>query len=150
MSNESISVEDVIADVNHQIKRVMGAKAVETKSELVNNVYPLLLTAIEALMGRQAETEEVVAGLLGETESIVQPELADEIANAFNAGRELIAALEPILAASSADEVAKARVKSAATNFATLTDKVETLVAEVLLEDVEGEDDATDDEDEEE
>ena len=150
MSNESISVEDVIADVNHQIKRVMGAKAVETKSELVNNVYPLLLTAIEALMGRQAETEEVVAGLLGETESIVQPELADEIANAFNAGRELIAALEPILAASSADEVAKARVKSAATNFATLTDKVETLVAEVLLEDVEGEDGATDDEDEEE
>lgn len=130
MANESVAVEDVVADIQHQIKRCVGAKAVETKGELVNNVYPMMLSMIESIMGRLGETEEVVASLLGETDSIVQPELYTEIANAFNAGRALAAAVtDPALA-----ELVQ--------TFLVAADAAEAQLAEVALdEDADEEDD---------
>lgn len=138
---EAPTIEDVTADVNHQLQRVLKAKAVETKAELVNNVYPLLLSVIEAFSARALETEEVVAGILGETESIVQPELYEEITKAFNVGRELVSALDGALAALTADgtldELTHKRLQTLSAAFTEQTNVAETLVTEVALEEAE-------------
>lgn len=145
-NNEATSVEDVIADINHQIKRGAGAKALETKAELVNNVYPLMLSVVEAFAARLGETEEIVAQLLGEGESIVQPELAELIAAAFGAGGELVKAVE----AAPMDDVTKQRLMNLVATFSEKTAAVEAALSEVTLEDVEEADDTDEDEDEEE
>lgn len=146
MANEAISIEDAVADINHQIKRCVGAKAVETKAELVNNVYPLMLNVVEALAARQAETEEIVAQLLGEGESIVQPEFAAQIAEAFAAGGALASAI----AEAQMDEVTKQRLMNLVADFSEKTAAVEVALSELTLEDVEEPEDDDEDEDEDE
>lgn len=146
MANEAISIEDAVADINHQIKRCVGSKAVETKAELVNNVYPLMLNVVEALAARQAETEEIVAQLLGEGESIVQPEFAAQIAEALAAGGALASAI----AEAQMDEVTKQRLMNLVADFSEKTAAVEVALSELTLEDVEEPEDDDEDEDEDE
>ena len=147
MSKEdTVTYEDVISDLNRALQRLHKAKAVETRGELINNVYPLMLAILEASHVRHLESEEMIAELLGETESIVQPELYDEIAGAFNAGRELVSAL----AAVQTDEVTAKRLGALATTFLEKAAAVEQMVADVALEDEpddpdEGDDDGDDD-----
>ena len=128
---ETVSYEDVVADLNRAIQRLYKAKAVETKQELVNNVYPLMLSFVEASNARHLESEEMIAELLGETESIVQPELYDEIADAFNAGRALVDALATV----TTDEVTAKRLAALALTFVEKSNAVEQLLVDMTLED---------------
>lgn len=82
-------IEDVLNDLKAVQKRAKSATHLNAKEELGANTYPLLSDALEAIVERFQVVEEQVAELIAQTESLIQPELADEIDETLRLGVEL-------------------------------------------------------------
>jgi hypothetical protein len=80
------SMIEVATDINRALQRAVGARALETRSELANNVYPLLMSIMEAVDERFQEMESVVAEIAENGGSLpISPEVAQALQTAFAA-----------------------------------------------------------------
>jgi hypothetical protein len=126
------TVETVQQDVQRALKRAHSVRALETKAELVNNTYPLLLQLCAAVEERFQRHEAALEELLEETtESGVEPELADEIKKVFILGAqlgELVVGLIPTL-----DDMRKKRAADAVACYVAESNRVIDLLDEATL-----------------
>lgn len=141
-----LTVEEVLADLNKHIIKVSNSKesSLILKAELVNNVYPLMANVLEAVMGRVGEVENVLSEMLGATTSMVQPELADEIAEALEAGEQLALEVEKL----NLDEVTKKRISFLIETYRGAASEAVAALDEVVLEDLDDEEDDLEDDSE--
>lgn len=114
-----MSLDEAIADIKFAHQRARRAKALETKHELAENVYPLLLKLAEAVAGDVAELGEVVDEILDSEGSVIQPELAVVLFSHIMASRSLAAAVRKL----ALDEVTRKKLE-------TLCDTVEHLATQ--------------------
>ncbi len=85
MKNNDVSLEQVLEDTERQIKRLNGAKAIDARSELINNVYPLLRDlAVAAAVNFEALDE-----FLAEDEGGVDDEFLKVVAGNVSIGLAL-------------------------------------------------------------
>lgn len=85
MKNNDVSLEQVLEDTERQIKRLSGAKAIDARSELINNVYPLLRDlAVAAAVNFEALDE-----FLAEDEGGVDDEFLKVVAGNVSIGLAL-------------------------------------------------------------
>jgi hypothetical protein len=151
---------EVAKDVQRALKRAAGAKALETRLELVNNVYPLLQQILAAVDARVAPLEAAVDELLdGDEGSRIEPDLADAIKKVLVRGTqlgEMLVALIP-----SMDDLQRKRHADAVAGYVSEANHVALLVDDATLveegvvdedgpedDDGEGDEDDEDDEDE--
>lgn len=129
--------QEVVGDLNRAVTRAAQSKHLDTKPELVNNVYPMMLQLLEACHERFTEAEETINSIIDETETILQPDAAEVIVQALDSGMVLAEAAEkyPDLA-------------PLVSSYKDLATKAAELVGEVTLE-TQDTDDSDDEEDEE-
>lgn len=135
---------DLAVDIRRHAKRLhsLGPEAeVNVRAELVNNIYPLLQAILEAVDARVAPIEGAVDELLGDEESTLQPELAEDIKRVFALGAQLAEVLAQLIPA--ADDMTKKRYASAIDTYAVEMHRVAALVDDATL--VEDDDDGGDD-----
>ena len=130
--------QEVVGDLNRAVTRAAQSKHLDTRPELVNNVYPMILQLLEACNERFTEVEEAVNSIIDETETIIQTDEAETIVQALDAGMLLAEAAEkyPDLAPLVA-------------SYKDLATKAAELVGEVTLADDEDDDDDDDEDDDE-
>lgn len=86
--------EELATMIEKHRKRVSGSKYVEAQRELSGELYPLLSTILETMDGRLQEVEAQVIGLIEQSLSVVQPELATQIIGTMHIARSLADAVE--------------------------------------------------------
>lgn len=86
---ESNEFEMLRAEAAEHARRAKKATYLEAKKELADNLYPFLEDLIEKIDQRFSETEDMVAELVETTESVIQPELHDQIIGALVIGMQL-------------------------------------------------------------
>jgi hypothetical protein len=74
-------------DINRAIQGAARSKGLDTKHEVVNNVYPLMISMLESIDERFQELEGVVAEMAESNSEIVtiSPEVANKLQTAFSA-----------------------------------------------------------------
>lgn len=83
-------LKSVIADLRLAQKRAQKAKYLEAKAEVADNVYPCMIALAEALDERLAEQDEVIADILEDEGSVIQPELAAQLFATLELTKEFI------------------------------------------------------------
>lgn len=84
---------EIRADLKQHLTRAKKAKFLEARPEFAENVYPLLNDLVEALDDRLLLIEGSLAEVIAQTESLVQPELADQIDETLGLADKLLAAV---------------------------------------------------------
>lgn len=139
---------DVSKDVSRALKRAHGAKALETRSELVNNVYPLIQQLIVAVEERFQRSEAAIEHILDEEEDVdesrLEPELAAAIRGVFTLGAQLGEMLVSLIPQT--DDLARKRAAEAVAKFADEASRVSDLIEDATLVDEEAEEELGDDE----
>lgn len=133
MSELEMTYEDLAKEIEKAQKRAAKAVHLETKIELSQETYPLLTAIVEFFGERMDRTERVVNELINQTESLVQPELAEQILGTLNLGKQL-ATVVGKLRVGNLDAVTLARLKQFAGAFAAAAAATEVAVMEVTLE----------------
>lgn len=94
---DTITMEEVAGDIQRALSQCIKTQTpLETRAELANNVYPLMLALIESVNTRCLESEELVQSLIDESETIIQPEEASQLDETFLLGEELCTHLETL------------------------------------------------------
>lgn len=145
-----MSLETLREELNKMQKRAGSAVHLDTKPELVNNVYPLIESLIDSIEQRFDEIEDIITDFVDETGSIIQEGLAKDVLTVFELGGQLCEVLQSL----QLDEVTKKRVA----DLIGVYSQVATATAQAVMEatvslEEEGdddEDDADEDEDEDE
>lgn len=84
-----MSIQEVAMDLQRSIQRAAKATALSTKPELVNNVYPLMMSMLEAVEERFQNLEVVLAELVEGSASVVHEDLRGALDNVINLGMSL-------------------------------------------------------------
>lgn len=97
-------LEDVSKEIQREIKRAKEAGYLETKKELANTVYPLLLQTCEAI-------EEALAEFYSDLteDSLIQPELGNQIFATLDLGDQIVA----LSGEAQESDIAKQKLKEA-------------------------------------
>ncbi len=142
-----MSLETLRNELNKMQKRASSAVHLDTKPELVNNIYPLIESLIDSVEQRFDEIEDIITDFVDETGSIIQEGLAKDVLTVFELGGQLAEVLQSL----QLDEVTKKRVADLIgvySQVATATAQA-VMEATVSLED-DSEDDDEDDSEEDE
>lgn len=145
--------ETLTRDIARQRKRAETSSYLEYRKDAAANLWPLLADLVAACDERMRETEEMVAELIENTQSIVQPDLAIQITSLIDIGDQLV---EFVRALPVGDDMTKKRLEEALTAWTAAAPLVREAVEEAAVEpdeddegDEEGEDEDQDgDEDE--
>lgn len=129
MSNDE-DFEALLEDVGRYKKRLDASKYLEFKKEASENLIPLLERMVEAIDQRCARTEEMVAEIIEETESVVHAELAEQIYATVELGQSLCDAVDQ----AALDDVTKKRLAEITQAFRIAANLTLEAVAEVALE----------------
>ena len=145
-----MTYQDIQKEIEKAQKRAAKATFIEAKKEFAEETYPILESVVEFFGERFERIERAVAELIDQTESFVQPELADQIHATFAIGRQL-ALLVSRLRVGALDGVTLKRLSAAGVAFVNAADETETAVAQVTVAPPEedGEDDDGEEGDEE-
>lgn len=125
--------DDVIGYIEKAQKRAAKAVHLECKTEMAQETYPLLQAVTEFFAERLDRAEHAIAELLNQTESFIQPDLAEQIIGALNVGRQL-AVVVGKLRVGNLDAVTLSRLKQFGAAFMGAAAATEQVVAEVTLE----------------
>ena len=140
MADEQATLEEVALDVQRAMQRVAKHNTtMDIRAELGNNVYPLMLVLLDAVNSRCLETEETVAQIINETETIIQPEEGDQIDETLDLGEKLYNALKMIELPDT--------IKALAESFNNSLIKTRDLLADLVIDNDEGDDTDEDEED---
>lgn len=146
--------ETLARDIARQRKRAETATYLEYRKDAVANLWPLLADLVAACDERMRETEEMVAELIENTQSIVQPDLAIQITSLIDIGDQLV---QLVSALPVGDDMTKKRLEEALTAWTAAAPLVREAVQEATVEpdegdegDEEGDDDEDQDGDEDE
>lgn len=141
-----MSIRSLIKDAGQSRQRLLAnplATSSQVSAELANNVYPML----QAMLTEMVEVDEVVQEMIDQTESFIQPELAEQIFASIAAGGHLAKlVVELVNGEGELDDLRKKKLTDAVAAFETLTIPVVAAVNEAAV----GDENGTDDEDEDE
>ena len=143
-------LQELLNDIERERKRAAQAKFLDTKSELANNVYPLLTAIVETLGEELNETQDALGSLISGGESIIQPHLAEQIIGLIGLGLQMC---DRMVATAVLDEETKQMIEQfkAGCNLVMGEVQTATMFVDENEEDEEGEEgDEEDEEDEEE
>jgi len=151
MADLELTYQDLLLEVGKAQKRVAKEPFVEAKKELANETYPLLESMIEFFGSRLAAAEAAIAEVIDQTESFIQPELADQIHGALAIGRLLVEQVRK-LRPGTLDPMTLKRLQQVCVDFIKNADETDVTVAHLTVsppEEETGDEGEEDDEDEE-
>lgn len=137
--------EVLLADIEREQKRASKATYLETKRELAETILPLLAEVVEAANERLTEVEETLGALI-EDDSVIQPELADQVYGTLELGAHICAAVKEL----PLDDVTKTRLYALVEAYLQAKQLTEESLAEVVLDPEEDDEDDSEDEEDEE
>lgn len=152
-----VEFEVLLEDVRRLYKRAETSRSLETRSEFLQNAYPLIESLIEATHKRIGNLEALVAEQIDPTESVIMPELTQRIAMLLSVGGRIAEVARVLSAEASPDALAK--VAQLLENGAPLTDwingyhaEAQKLISElsdltIEVDEDDDEDDVSDDDD---
>ena len=142
MSKDLVTLEETATDVQRALNILIKAPGVDPRAELVNNVYPLFLSLIEAVNTRCLSAEEMVNRLIEESETIIQPEEADQLEETLGLTEDLCLALNAV----DLPDSVRAKVKAVALSVVKSRELLESVSLDFEdEEDAENEDEGTED-----
>lgn len=127
--------ETLARDIARQRKRAETSTYLEYRKDAVANLWPLLADLVAACDERMRETEEMVAELIENTQSIVQPDLAIQIMSLIDIGDQLA---QLVSASPATDDMTKKRLAEALTAWTAAAPLVREAVQEATVEPDEG------------
>lgn len=89
MGELEMTHEDVIKDIEKAQRRAAKATFIEAKKEFAEEAYPMMATVVEFFGERFERMERALAEIIDQTESFVQPELAEQILQTVELARAL-------------------------------------------------------------
>lgn len=133
MPDLEMTYEDLVKEIEKAGKRTGKATFIEAKTEFSQETYPILGAIVEFFGDRLERNERAIAELIDQTESFVQPELADQIHGMIDVGRQL-AAMVVKLRVGNLDARTLKILQQAAAAFMTAANMTEESVANVTVE----------------
>jgi cobalamin biosynthesis protein CobT len=95
-------LQQILSDLSREKIRAKKASYLTTNKELADTVYPLIGDIVSYFDKRFIETEEIVAEMLEDSDSGLDPELVDKIVGTMDLGRKLC---DMVLAAPTTESV---------------------------------------------
>lgn len=101
----------IMEDLDKAQKRVAKAKFIEAQKEFADNAYPLMQEAFEHFGQRLVRLEQVMDTLIDGTDSLIQPELADQIMATLDLGKVIVEAVAVLKVGEALDETTVKRLQ---------------------------------------
>jgi len=133
MPDLEMTYDDLVKEIEKAAKRTGKATFIEAKTEFSQETYPILSAVVEFFGDRLERNERAIAEIIDQTESFIQPELADQIHGLIDVGRQL-AAMVVKLRVGNLDGRTLKVLQQAAAAFMTAANMTEESVANVTVE----------------
>lgn len=123
----------LLEDLERARVRAAGSKYIEAQKEFAEEAYPLVQELTDHFGARMDRLEKAMDALIDETESFLQPDLANQILATLEMGKQVAEAMMQIKAGS-LDEMAVKRLHQAAGAYLTAAEMTIESVATITLE----------------
>lgn len=138
----------LLKDIQKAAKRAGGAKYLEASKEFSNEAYPLMIAIAEHFGERLQAVEAAVDELIDGQESMLQPDMAQQIMATLELGKVLATHVTRLEGGMTLDDASAKRLRSEAAAFLTACELTAEVVEEAAMPAGDDEDDE-DGEDEE-
>lgn len=130
----------LMEDLDKAQKRVAKAKFIEAQKEFADNAYPLMQEAFEHFGARIVRLEQAMDALIDGTDSLIQPELADQILATLELGKVISEEVGKMKAGTPLDETTAKRLQGQAAAYLTACElTMEAIEDHTTAEEAEGE-----------
>lgn len=109
----------LMEDLAKAEQRAAKAKFIEAKNEFRDNTYPLMQTMAEHFGARISRLEQAMDALIDGTDSLIQPELADQILATLELGKVISEEVVKMKAGVPLDETTAKRLQGQAAAYLT-------------------------------
>ena len=100
----------LLEDISRAQKRAEKAKFLEAQKEFANEAYPLMSAMAEHYGDRLTRLEQAMDALIDETDTIIQPEVGEQLAGTLEVGAELAAEVMKLQVGQSLDDTTVRRL----------------------------------------